>query len=63
MHFKNENDANNEDNGEKETSVSDQKPESILVDRNQYNIGDTFTFEANREDIVPEVKDDGIDIR
>lgn len=63
LQFKNENDTNKEDSGEKETLFPVQKSKPIVMDRNQYSIGDTFTFEANSGDSVPGVKDDGIDIR
>ncbi|XP_033211645.1 tolloid-like protein 2 [Belonocnema kinseyi] len=63
LQFENKNDYNNEQNGEKEILFPIQNSKPIMMDRDQYSIGDTFTFEANSGDSIPEVKEDGIDIR
>ena len=59
LQFKNENEAKNEETEEKATVVPLEKSEPVMVDRNQYNVGDSF----HTDDVIPEVKDDGIEIR
>lgn len=67
LQFKSEHDANKQALHEHDKVVIQEKPESIMVNRNQYNMGsesgDGFSFNTKNDDINPIVKDEGFEFR
>ncbi|XP_032664724.1 tolloid-like protein 2 isoform X1 [Odontomachus brunneus] len=66
LQFKSEHDTSKQVLGEHEVLIQE-KSESIMVDRNQYNTGgksaDGFSFNSRNDDTNPAVKDEGFEFR
>lgn len=65
LQFKNEHGLSNGPTPDQEESVlSLGKSEPIMVDRNQYSMGESHVaFNHNNDDAIPEVEDHGYEIR
>lgn len=67
LQFKSEHDANKQMFHEHDEMVVQEKPEPIMINRNQYSTGDKpddFSFSTRNDDIInPAVKDEGLKFR